>query len=627
MRRQYSVCRWHVLPIIAAMCMMCIFTACGVSEAPSSAPSAPAAPTPSASSSDVGGEEQSRALTVAMPDTFDSLHPLYADSVYERSVEKLTQLHAATFDRNGNCVMNAIEGEKIPYNGKDYTYVGASDVSVVYDAERDVTVFTLRLREDLRFSDGVALTADDVLFTYYVLCDPSYVGAYSLHAVPIVGMEAYLSDMAITAAEGIERVNDTEVRLTVKGCCPETVMTIGDVPLLPLHYYGDKALFAPQEGTYGYPRGEVSVVLEKSVSPLGAGPFCWTADGELKANSRYFRGVPAADVLTLTTMTQEQQILAVAQGTVDIACVEGSKVSAEAIAGCNSNQMLNGTAVVTFAAGAGQYTYIGINADKVLVAKKEEQSVLLRRALATIFAVCRTPVQEEYYGESALIVNRPSELLGTESAASAVYATDAEGLPLYSSDQTADQRVQNAVKAAVELLKQAGYEWDEAAAQFIAAPNGASLQYTLALYGAEDSAEALLCSRASALFKNIGIELTVEYREGVANGEDALWCASASFVPLEVMPDYGMAAEALFGIHDQAWLDQLQAAIQSDNAAVRQSAFAVLYDGMLSQAVEVPLFQTVEYTLFCPLRLQAAVLTSDLTPYYDWTDEIFSLGG
>ena len=65
-------------------------------------------------------------------------------------------------------------GETHEYNGTDYTYTGLSDVTVTEG--EDETVYNFKLREGVTFSDGEPLTADDLIFTYYVLSDTDYDG-------------------------------------------------------------------------------------------------------------------------------------------------------------------------------------------------------------------------------------------------------------------------------------------------------------------------------------------------------------------------------------------------------------------------------------------------------------------
>lgn len=132
-------------------------------------------------------------LVVGSGSFSEKFSPFYTDTVYDRYAMELTQVKLYTTDRVGGIVSNAIEGETREYNGTDYLYTGIADTSVVYDEATDTTKYTAKLREDVYFSDGEQLTADDVIFTYYVYLDPAYVGSTTLNTYPIVGLQDYLT--------------------------------------------------------------------------------------------------------------------------------------------------------------------------------------------------------------------------------------------------------------------------------------------------------------------------------------------------------------------------------------------------------------------------------------------------
>ena len=73
-------------------------------------------------------------------------------------------------------------------NGTDYLYTGPADLKVEYNEADDVTVYTAKIREDLKFWDGEPVTAKDILFTYYTYLDPTYVGSTSLSSYDIDGL-------------------------------------------------------------------------------------------------------------------------------------------------------------------------------------------------------------------------------------------------------------------------------------------------------------------------------------------------------------------------------------------------------------------------------------------------------
>ncbi len=130
-------------------------------------------------------------LVVAYDTFSQKFSPFFADTAYDQDVAAMTQITLLTTDRVGGIIYNAIEGETVNYNGTDYLYKGPADVSVEYDEATDTTKYTARLRVGMKFSDGEPVTADDVIFTYYTLLDPSYVGSTTLGSYDIVGLKDY----------------------------------------------------------------------------------------------------------------------------------------------------------------------------------------------------------------------------------------------------------------------------------------------------------------------------------------------------------------------------------------------------------------------------------------------------
>ncbi len=179
------------IAMLLALCMVaCLFAGCKEEEAttPSSDASTTAS-TPEASTDN--GSNESTPLVVGYLPFSEKFSPFYADTGYDQDVVSMVSLGIMTTDRTGAIVYNAIEGETIPYNGTDYTYTGPADISVNYDETSDTTTYHIKIRDDLVFSDGEPLTAKDILFTYYVLCDPTYAGSSTLYSVDIQGMQNY----------------------------------------------------------------------------------------------------------------------------------------------------------------------------------------------------------------------------------------------------------------------------------------------------------------------------------------------------------------------------------------------------------------------------------------------------
>lgn len=130
-------------------------------------------------------------LVVGYSNFSQKFSPFFWETAYDKDVSSMTQLNLMTTDRMGGIIYNAIEGETVSYNGTDYLYTGSANLSVVYDKDADVTTYTAKIRDDLKFSDGEPVTADDMIFTYYVLLDTSFVGASTLNTYPIIGLQNY----------------------------------------------------------------------------------------------------------------------------------------------------------------------------------------------------------------------------------------------------------------------------------------------------------------------------------------------------------------------------------------------------------------------------------------------------
>ena len=134
-------------------------------------------------------------LVVAIQTLSSKFSPYFADTGYDQDVVEMTQVSLMTTDRTGAIVFNGIEGETLTYNGTEYYYQGIADLSQVYDAATDITTYTAKLREDIKFSDGTPMTADDVIFNYYVYLDPAYTGSTTLSSYDILGLKAYLTQV------------------------------------------------------------------------------------------------------------------------------------------------------------------------------------------------------------------------------------------------------------------------------------------------------------------------------------------------------------------------------------------------------------------------------------------------
>ena len=183
-----------VLALVLALTMVIGLAACGSSNS-SSQPAATAAPAaepaaePAASTTD-----PNTPLVVGYSPFNSKFSPFFSETAYDQDVWSMTQISLLTSDRTGAIIQKGIEGETIEYNGTPYTYYGPADLTITENDDGTV-YYDFVLRDDLVFSDGEKVTIDDVIFSMYVLCDPTYDGSSTLYAQPILGMEEYRSGM------------------------------------------------------------------------------------------------------------------------------------------------------------------------------------------------------------------------------------------------------------------------------------------------------------------------------------------------------------------------------------------------------------------------------------------------
>lgn len=130
------------------------------------------------------------ALSVGYSSLDGNYSPFFARTEGDRDVVDLMHVRLLSTDRSGRVITNGIKGETTSYNGTPYTYTGPADV-VIITREGGTVDYNFTLRQDITFSDGKPLTANDVIFTMCVLCDPTYDGPLEFASLPIVGLPEY----------------------------------------------------------------------------------------------------------------------------------------------------------------------------------------------------------------------------------------------------------------------------------------------------------------------------------------------------------------------------------------------------------------------------------------------------
>lgn len=187
-------------------------------------------------------------LVIGYSEFSQKFSPFFASSAYDMDVSGMTQVSLMTIDRAANVIYNAIKGETVAYNGTDYTYSGIADLKV--DQKTDTTVYTIKIRDDVKFSDGHVIDADDIIFSYYVLCDPSYDGSSTLYSAPIVGLKNYRANNS-----AVEDFTDEMIAAEIANPSDETKEFISgyikDLLTSEFSWCGEKDVFDKYSETTG----------------------------------------------------------------------------------------------------------------------------------------------------------------------------------------------------------------------------------------------------------------------------------------------------------------------------------------------------------------------------------------
>ncbi|MDD5923436.1 MAG: ABC transporter substrate-binding protein [Clostridia bacterium] len=186
--------------ILSVMMCASVLAACGDKD------------TDSKASGTSDGSSSSTPLVVGYNQFNEKFSPFFSESAYDMDVASMTQVGLLTTDRAGGIIYNGIEGEEREYNGTKYTYKGIANVSV--EKGDDKTVYNIKIRDDIKFSDGHVLDADDVIFSYYVLLDPAYTGNSTLNSLDLVGYKNYLYNNSL--ADTVE-ISDDEIKAAIEG--------------------------------------------------------------------------------------------------------------------------------------------------------------------------------------------------------------------------------------------------------------------------------------------------------------------------------------------------------------------------------------------------------------------------
>lgn len=261
-------------------------------------------------------------------------------------------------------------------------------VAKSWDISKDGLTYTFHLRDDVKFSDGKPLTADDVKFTLEVICDPSFSGAWDPSTIGIKGWKDF-NKGKVKDLEGVKVIDPHTVAITLEQPNSSFLYSIREV-ILPKEYFG-------KDYTPGNTKG-VEALLQK---PIGCGPYKVVKylpgqEVDLEANPYYWKGAPKVKNVIFKATNEDNAMQNLISGATD---ADTFKATPENISELKEQGFLN-----LSISPAAQYSYVGVNCKD-----PKFSDVKVRQALA--YGLNRKQLIQTVYKGQAFLASEPQSVL------------------------------------------------------------------------------------------------------------------------------------------------------------------------------------------------------------------------
>ncbi len=505
---------------------------------------------------------------------------------------------------------------------------------------------------------GYELAEDATLADFFNAMLEAYEGDYATLSdteVASGSLWSYLDPaytVGITTGEsapnisGIERTGDYSMRITTTEIDATMIYQL-QLPIAPMHYYGDESLYDYENNSFGFPKGDLSIVKEKTSTPMGAGPYQFKeyTNGVVYYESYdgYYLGAPKIKYFNYMETDEANMITGLQAGTLDIAEPSYTTDVANQVTDINGgDDSLDGPVITTRLYDFLGYGYVGINPNNVKVGDdpSSEASRNLRKAIGTIISVYRDEGIDSYYGETASVINYPISNTSwaapqvTDDGYQVAYSVDVNGEPIYTEGMSTDEKYAAAKEAALGYLEAAGYTVENG--KVTAAPEGAKLKYQVDIggNGNGDHPTFLILKNAATAFAEIGMELYVndfananDLYAAYQTGASELWCAAwgAATDPDMFQLYHSEGSTNYYQISDPELDELIEAGRMSTDQTYRKGLYKAAMEIIMDWGVEIPIYQRSECYLFSTEHVDISTLPTDMTPYWNALNEIEKL--
>jgi peptide/nickel transport system substrate-binding protein len=205
-----------------------------------------------------------------------------------------------------------------------------------YEVSKDALEITMRLRNDVHFSDGHPISADDVIFSYKTIINPG---------VDAAQMRNYYNNL-----KEVVKIDDRTVKFIFDKPYFKSLEIAGDIPILPEHLY--KFTDANQFNN-------------RRTDPVGSGPYVfekWDVGREivLTRNENYWGPKPHIKKIVFRVITNEvAELQALRSHEIDFMRPRAEQYADVSV----DKQFLKEFKCLSFWIPLEGYTYIGWNED------------------------------------------------------------------------------------------------------------------------------------------------------------------------------------------------------------------------------------------------------------------------
>ena len=442
--------------------------------------------------------------------------------------------------------------------------------------------------------------------------------------------------------EGIVKTGDYSMTLTTSELSTTAIYQL-QMEIAPMHYYGDASLYDYDNNSFGFPKGDLSLVRAKTSTPMGAGPYIFKeySDGVFytDANPNYFLGAPKNGHVNMKETQEADKITGIQSGALDISDPSYSLEVRNQIADINGADGDDGAIITTRLMDYRGYGYIALAAGNVKVGDDpaSQESKDLRKAIMTVLSAYRDEGIDSYYGETASVINYPISNTSwaapqvTDDGYQIAYSTDVEGNAIYTADMSTEDKYAAALNAALGYFEAAGYTVENG--MVTAAPEGAAMEYTVNIGGSGngDHPTFQVLTNAAAALKTIGFNLIVNdmaqasdlfasYKSGEAEGWVAAWQSTND--PDMYQLYHSKGSTNYYEINDPDLDELIIAARQTTDQEARKAMYKEAMEIILDWGVELPVYQRSEASIFSSERIVVDSIPKDMTPYWTYLSEI-----